>query len=366
MGAHPGAPSTLVLGETALSLASAVAAHPAEVLGEDCLRRFGARLPFLLKVLAVERALSIQVHPDATRAAAGFRAERDTGIPIGQGTYADPFPKPEMLLALDEFWALAGLRSVDEIASLLGVLGLPELDHTLRTAHEEGPASALSGLATHPAPEREALAATIRASVERKLPTELDPGTRTVLDWIRLLSEQRPTDPMVLAPCLLHLHRLSPGGTLFLPAGVPHAYLSGNGIEIMGASDNVIRAGLTTKRVDTAALRLVVDPTAQPVLDVPYVAVSRQELRWTPPVEEFTLGRIDLDGGTFQLPAPATDRTGPGILFCLNGSIRLGGGDGRTLELGGGQSAFLTGTSTGTSATGTGTLFHAAAGRPHR
>ena len=111
IGAHPRAPSRLRQPDgSEVSLAAAIHANPVAVLGRECTTRFGVRLPFLLKVLAVGRALSIQVHPSQAQAAAGFAREQAAGIPQAERSYVDPYAKPEMLLPVTEFAALAGLR----------------------------------------------------------------------------------------------------------------------------------------------------------------------------------------------------------------------------------------------------------------
>ena len=108
MGAHPAAPSGLTRAGRSLTLDAVVAADPDPELGVACRDRFGGRLPFLLKILAAEKALSIQVHPDRRQAEAGFAAERCRD---GVRTYVDDWPKPELLHALTPFEVLAGFRA---------------------------------------------------------------------------------------------------------------------------------------------------------------------------------------------------------------------------------------------------------------
>ncbi|MFD0776904.1 mannose-6-phosphate isomerase, class I, partial [Streptomonospora algeriensis] len=112
LGAHPGAPSTVITPRGPFSFDELIAAEPEEMLGEHTVERFGERLPFLLKVLAAEEPLSLQVHPDAARARAGFAAEEAAGIPVTapHRNYRDPFHKPELVLALEPFEALCGFR----------------------------------------------------------------------------------------------------------------------------------------------------------------------------------------------------------------------------------------------------------------
>ena len=131
MGAHPSAPSGVALpGGGHTTLDAMIAADPVGELGAECVARFGGRLPFLLKVLAAETALSIQVHPSRPQAEAGFRAENERGPAPGDKShnYADDWPKPEILCALTPFEALAGMRAPQDAAALLKELAVGELD----------------------------------------------------------------------------------------------------------------------------------------------------------------------------------------------------------------------------------------------
>ncbi|MDQ3454217.1 MAG: mannose-6-phosphate isomerase, class I, partial [Actinomycetota bacterium] len=129
LGAHPTAPSTVAVGGAERSLTDVIAADPEALLGPGVLAEFGPRLPFLLKVLAVDQPLSLQAHPDLRRAREGYAAEQDRGLdPADPGrNYRDPNHKPELLYALTPFDALCGLRPRAEIEALLGELGIAEL-----------------------------------------------------------------------------------------------------------------------------------------------------------------------------------------------------------------------------------------------
>ena len=130
MGAHPSAPSGVRRPGGRTTLDKVIAADPARELGAACAARFGGRLPFLLKVLAAEKALSIQVHPSREQAEAGYREETARGLAPGDKSrnYVDDWPKPEILCALTRFEVLAGMRTTADAAALLGALGVRELD----------------------------------------------------------------------------------------------------------------------------------------------------------------------------------------------------------------------------------------------
>lgn len=346
MGAHPVAPSRLRQPDgSEVSLSAAIEADPAGVMGAECADQFGTRLPFLLKVLAVDRALSIQVHPTPAQAAAGFAREQAAGVPVPWRSYADPYAKPEMLVAVTEFAALAGLRDSEHARRLIGRLDMPAMRPVMRGLESSalglpGTAGALGVLATWPEDDRAALAAAVAGRVRDMLARrsgELNPADRADLEWVLALAAQHSADPMVVVPLLLQAQRLHPGEAMFVPAGVPHTYLSGVGVEIMASSDNVVRAGLTTKPVDAEALVTLLDPRAKVTLPVPQVRVGAGECRWQLPVEEFALSHMIVDGSPLVL---AGDPSWPRVLLCLRGDIKVAA-SGHQVRLTGGHSAFL-------------------------
>lgn len=370
MGAHPTAPSRLRQPDgSEVSLAAAIQADPVAVLGRECTERFGARLPFLLKVLAVERALSIQVHPSSAQAAAGFTREQAAGVPQAERSYVDPYAKPEMLMPVTEFATMTGLRRRDQVIQLLSGLDVPALRPVLLGLESQtgqaGPVGALATLATWPPPSRRALASSIRDCARRLLDgpaTSLDADERSSLEWVITLADQHPGDALVVAPLILRPHRLQPGQAMYLPAGVPHAYLSGMGLEIMASSDNVVRGGLTSKHVDGQALVHLLDPDASPLLEVPLVALSPHEVRWQPPVPDFALSRVVTDTMPVTLSRQPGDPVGPEVLLCLYGEVTVSS-DGGSLSLRGGQSAFLCASASPAVLAGRGEVYRATVGR---
>ena len=374
MGAHPSAPSALV-GEdgTHLSLDEVVSGTPHVLLGDAVHGRFGPRLPFLLKVLAIAHPLSLQVHPDAERARAAHAGEVEV---LDGHRYVDPYPKPEMLYALERVDALCGFRSAARAAELLTLV---DGDLTPRIAAPllacDGAAGspsetqcleeALRVLVTWPGEDRRALTADVGRAARRVLAQEarsaapLSGDDRVALMWTARLARLFPDDPLVAAPLLLDLVRLVPGETLFVPAGAPHAYLHGLGVEIMGSSDNVLRAGLTSKPVAVRELLHVVDGDSRPARDVPEHRVSPHEVVWRPGAEEFQLSRVRLAGPAPVQAHPFVD--GPQVVLCTSGRVlvRCSGGP---LELGPGESAFVGAGSGPLVLAGHGEVFRAAAG----
>src|ERR1700684_2945781 len=239
MGAHPSAPS----GVNGTTLDAVIAADPDRELGPQCMARFGPRLPFLLKVLSADQALSIQVHPSRAQAELGFRAENERGLPPGDPArnYVDDWPKPELLCALTPFEVLAGLRSPSDAAALLRALPVPALQPL---AAQLQPASAphalsrvLAAILEWPEPSRADLVASVVAACAA-LASSDSPYAAACAAAVRVAGDH-PGDLGVVAMLLMRHVVLAPGQAVFMPAGGLHAYLRDTGIEVLGDSDYV-------------------------------------------------------------------------------------------------------------------------------
>jgi mannose-6-phosphate isomerase len=370
MGAHPSAPSALLDDDGGRTPLDVLLAEDGEqLLGAEVHAAFGPRLPFLLKVLAIARPLSLQVHPDAERARA---AHADPSLVPGEHRYVDPNPKPELLYALGPVDALCGFRTAAEAADLLELLGLGRTAAVVESLRAGGPETkcledALRVLVTWPEDDRSALAREVGAAAKRLLATAGPAGVegalpaahRRALTWTARLARLFPADALVVAPLLLDLVRLEPGDTLFVPAGAPHAYLHGLGVEIMSNSDNVLRAGLTHKTVAVEELLHVVDGDSRPVREVPRVERGDVETVWRPGCPDFQLARARLADA-----APARlEPLGPGpqVLLATGGSVTVRCEDGGIVTLGPGRSAFVGADAGALTVTGPGELFRAAA-----
>ncbi|MBR8742592.1 mannose-6-phosphate isomerase, class I [Nocardiopsis sp. MG754419] len=335
LGAHHGAPSTAHCVDGSRPLPELIAADPRRVLGPRTADRFGDRLPFLLKYLAAEAPLSLQVHPDAARARSGYEAEERAGIPVDapHRNYRDPHHKPELLLALEPFDALCGFR--EPAATRTDLLGLDsELAVLLRDdlAHPDTQTAlraALTRLLSIPEPDRGRLIGvfvTEWAERDRRCA-----HAEIVAD----LADRYPGDPGAVAALLLNRVTLWPGQALFLPAGNLHAYLQGTAVEVMAGSDNVLRAGLTCKHVDAPELLDVVDFS---VLPIPYAQPDflegRREFR--PAAPEFALHEIGPGRITAHLPGD-----GPTVVLALRGDVELVAEVGEGVTLSRGESVFV-------------------------
>ncbi|TYB34951.1 mannose-6-phosphate isomerase, class I [Micromonospora sp. AP08] len=324
LGAHPGAPATVDRDGNPVSLTELLVGEPEHWLGERLVGRFGTRLPFLLKVLAADAPLSLQAHPDAEQARAGYAAD------TGRVNYVDPYHKPELLVALSEFEALCGFRDPAESAAAIAAFGVPALEPVvaaLRTG-PEGLREAVRLLLSWPEAERAGLVADVLAA-EAAGP---DAGL------VRALAVDYPADPGVVVALLLHHVRLAPGEAIWMPAGNLHAYLRGTGVEIMAASDNVLRGGLTPKRVDVDELLRVL---RFEVLDEPVVRpeqVAPGVVTWLVPVDDFALHRVEVTAGR---PGARLDVPGPRVVLCRAGEVTVADGVG-TVTLAAGQAAIGT------------------------
>jgi len=272
LGTHPGGPTTTADGRP--------------------LSELTGQLPYLLKVLAAAEPLSLQVHPTGAQATEGF----------ARGVYPDDRAKPELLCALTRFDALCGLRPIGATLTLLGSIGADGLAHALRSDGALGTIEAIYHGRFDPEPTIVACARSGR--VEAQLVTTL--------------ANRYPDDASAIVTLLLNRVTLQPGEAIHLTAGNLHAYLGGAGIELMGASDNVVRGGLTVKHVDVDELLRILDPTP---LVQPLMPNASRTGRYPLPEAGCTLIRVEpgsthtstgheltvgLDGRTFYLPPGAT------------------------------------------------------------
>ncbi|MGN6744205.1 MAG: mannose-6-phosphate isomerase, class I [Amnibacterium sp.] len=371
LGAHPGWPAVVTDVTPALAgrrLDAVIAEDPARFLGP----RF-TTLPFLLKVLAADKPLSLQAHPNPEQAAAGFARENEAGLATDapERNYRDASAKPELILALSPtFEALAGFQHVSTIRMLLEELLLSA------TGDDRDAISAFGARLAAGNPAEAASTGSSQRIVEEGTPltgTTVPPHSgegnplRDSVEWllrgggdvdalvaavtrtaaavptgtssfgrefatVGRLHELYPGDPGIVLSLLLNRVSLPQGQAMFLPAGNIHAYLQGVGIELMAASDNVLRGGLTEKHVDVDELLDVVvfeqRPMArvQPDSPVPGVEVFRTD------TDDFVLARVGLGdaaamhGYTLAGPESATfTLTGPAVVLVVAGGMRIGG-----------------------------------------
>lgn len=321
LGAHPGCPSVIVdptLSGGASDLAALIQRDGAHIFGGAA-----TQLPFLLKVLAAGAPLSLQAHPTPEQAAEGFARENAAGIPLtaGHRNYKDASAKPELIVAVsDTFEALCGFQamaktraSIERLAALDAASSTPQpelFEKWLGLARADSDIRAMFEWlisAGSPVPEL----------VHRVSELAADAAESTEFALVRSLAGHYPGDPGVLIALMLNHVTLSRGESLFLPAGNIHAYLRGLGIELMAASDNVLRGGLTPKHVDVPELLSVLDFSASPV---PYLVpepLGSTAQVFRPPVRDFQLVVVEGDNSVTV--------TNAAIVLCTAGEFALEG-----------------------------------------
>ncbi|MGJ9511418.1 mannose-6-phosphate isomerase, class I [Actinotignum sp. GS-2025b] len=320
------------------SLRDLIARAPEEMLGADVARRHGGELPYLLKLIAPHQPLSLQVHPSLEQARAGFEREEAAGISrtAPHRSYRDRNHKPELAYALTPFEAICGLRTPRRIAEVLGGLGLPLTDRLAALVEERGVGAVFADLlsaGTRPEPEQiEQVVAACAARLERGA----SPSPRADR-IVETLAQHYPGDPGVVASLLMNPVTLRPGEALFIPAGTVHAYLSGTAVEIMAASDNVLRAGLTPKHVDVAELLRIMDDAAVPPIRIAPEHMSEAVSTFYVPVDDFELSVVHLRDAT---TVEKLRSRGPRTVVCLEGAVEVFAG-GRREPLNSGQAVFV-------------------------
>jgi len=359
MGAHPSAPSGVERAGTKTTLDAVIAADPAGELGAETAARFGGRLPFLLKVLAAQKALSIQVHPSRKQAEAGYLAENERGLAPGDKArnYVDDWPKPEILCALTPFEVLAGMRTTADAAALLRVLEVRELAPLateLASAPGAGALSrALATILTWPAADRGWFVDAVVAACERTAARGGEYAAACAA--AARLAAEHPGDLGIVASLLLRHTVLQPGEAVFLPAGGLHSYLHGTGAELLANSDNVVRAGLTAKHIDVPELLRLTDPAVSvPVIEPRPLGGGVSA--YDSPAPEFRLYRAELGSGEVPLPSG-----GARIVLCVDGAATLRANSG-TLKVGRGESCYLSAADDAVTASGPAILFIAGSG----
>lgn len=325
MGTHPSGPSS-VRG-TGKGLRETIAADAVKHLGVKVVERFGDDLPFLTKVLSVAKALSIQAHPDKTLAGK-LHADRPD-------VYKDANHKPEMTLAVTKFEALCAFVAPAELAANLA--RVPELRAVVGPASDAFVA-AVAAADDVPAHLRAVFTALMTADADT-VGTQVDAlaarlaaaASDALLPVDRLaarLHAQYPRDVGVLCAYVLNYVALEPGQCIFLAANEPHAYLSGECVECMATSDNVVRAGLTPKLRDTSNLCDMLTYAAGPPTVLEGEPVDANTRRYQPPFDEFQLEMITVGSRETYEVAPSP---GPSVFLVVGG-----GGDaaGETLARG--------------------------------
>jgi mannose-6-phosphate isomerase len=351
IGAHAKAPSIAEIAGVPEPLDELIAEAPDAILGQAANARFDGRLPYLFKILDVHKMLSIQAHPTLAQARSGFARENAEGISLDASSrnYKDDNHKPEIGVALTEFWMLHGFRPLEEIAKSfreIPVLGLlmPTFPQRLaQIGHDhEGRRGLLRELyntvMTMPQEQVDLMLNSLLSVLEAKPPADKNSADY----WALRAATNFPLpgghrDRGIFSVYLLNLIHLLPGQGTYQPAGVLHAYLEGVNVELMANSDNVLRGGLTPKHVDVKELLNILTFEGGTPNIFGGELVNSQERVYRTPAEEFELSRIALaPHSRYAGDAPY----GPKALLVLEGSGAVNSG-GQSLGLGRGSIAFV-------------------------
>ena len=338
LGAHPSAPSQILYVQEEISLGDFLHQNPT-ALGTQSRQLFGDNLPYLLKILDVANPLSIQLHPTKEQAEIGFAQENAAGIPLNdpKRTYKDDNHKPEMMIALSDFWLLHGFKtkaqildtlrqrpSLAELATKLVSQNLADFYADIMLAKQEQLAQWLLPI----------IDSQQKAYEQNQLAMQ-DPDYWVLYTLHAMKISRDKLDAGLMSFYLFNIVNLQVGEGIFQAAGVPHAYLRGQNIELMACSDNVIRGGLTPKHVDIEQLLKIID-CSEIVPQIIAPAPKNQVYTYPTPIADFALSNMPYAKNT-----EISDRTLNGtILLVMTGEITLEAAQ-QKLKLKQGQAAFI-------------------------
>ncbi len=339
LGAHVNAPSVISTPDGNQNLDSYLASHSSESLGDDVVKNFG-RLPFLFKVLDVHDMLSIQVHPTKIEAEKGFKHENELGIPLTapHRNYKDDNHKPEIMVALSEFWLLHGFLSKDKLVERLR--NTPEFTDLLSVFNETGYFGLYKRVMEQSVDKtNQTLAPLVNRIMPLYLKGKLDKSSP---DYWAAKAVDSSTDKNVLDKGIYSIYffnivKANKGEAVFQDAGIPHAYLEGQNMELMANSDNVLRGGLTPKHIDVPELlkHVVFEDTIPRVMKGNLQEDGIERIYKTP-APDFELSKIDLKPSETYQSCSKTAQ----ILIVIEGEAEIVT-DNNKLNIAKGESAFL-------------------------
>ncbi|OAJ92585.1 mannose-6-phosphate isomerase, class I [Vibrio bivalvicida] len=333
MGTHPNGCSMIQEENSTVSLSDLINNDQIACLSQATAEVYGD-LPFLFKILAADKALSIQVHPNKQDAEQGYANEQKLGVPLDafNRNYKDANHKPELVYALTDYQAMNGFRPFDEIIAAFQQCEIPEISEYLeqfkRNPNQVGLSTFFVELLSM---RKERKNNALSHLLSYAATNQADPIYELIFD----LSLQYPNDVGLFAPLLLNVVTLKPGEAMFLSARTPHAYIKGTGLEIMANSDNVLRAGLTPKHIDIEELVKCTDFVPKPINTLLTQAkVNGCEHNFPVPVHDFQFS-------IYQAPQQQVQMSSAEILMPIDGDLTLHAETGEQLTLTKGQSAFI-------------------------
>lgn len=361
---HPQSPSQITVAPShSIAITDAIKQHPEAILGEQCLEQFGPVLPYLFKVISADIPLSLQVHPLDFQARAGFNEENAHNIALNapERSFKDGNAKSEMVVALEPF-----LASVGFAPQSFALKNLAVVDHPIAIAMENALRDSSCGVeydalmpimasvwsqskkrlfrafcAAITAPTCDAQA--LIASLEHAITQCTHARSKLAFDFALRAARAFPGDASALVLLMMNPIALSPGESVFIPTGVPHAYIHGTGAEIMTNSDNVLRAGLTVKHKDIAHLLECVTfqstPPINPVASGLSPLLLHDAVMYRPDVNEYVLIYGSMSQETRPILRPLArsydslvrrvngkdmlPHLGPRIVLCTQGAITV-------------------------------------------
>ncbi len=354
MGAHPNGCSKVE--ETGELLSDLIKKYPIETLGRYTHQRFGD-LPYLFKVLAADKPLSVQVHPKLSDAKLGFEKENQQGIELGafNRNYKDANHKPELVYALTFYRAMNGFRPIAEMMSIFEQANVSVLSEAVAQLKGSPTSSGLQAFFTTVMSltgkdKTEALAQLIEGS-DIKAKTKV---AREAFGMVVEFSEEFSDDIGLFSPLMLNVIELEPGEAMFLHAATPHAYVQGTGLEIMANSDNVLRAGLTPKHMDIEELISHTEFHSISFDDIRLLPIKKDCKQSYPiPVDDFGFEIIEVVEESAEQYVRGAE-----ILFCIEGEVIIESDD-SVITLHAGQSVFVCNNADVYSCKGKGTLARA-------
>ncbi|CAG9787302.1 unnamed protein product [Diatraea saccharalis] len=313
IGTHPNGPSLII--DRGILLSEYIKDN-LDAIGPVVRNKFGVAVPFILKILSIRKALSLQAHPNKDHA-----EELHKSFPE---MYKDPNHKPELAIALTPFEALCGFRSLadikmylERIPELAMILSADSIANLMANSNEEALKAVFESLMTT---SSEKVADSLDKFLSRMKREDASTKESLMISLIQRLHKDYPGDVGCWAPYFMNYMILSPGQAIFLKPNLPHAYLSGDCVECMACSDNIVRAGLTPKHIDVATLVHMLDYTSyshdqllfQPQLEDPNSCI------WRPPVPDFAVVKIKVLGD--EEPYNTIIRASPSLIIVTSGS----------------------------------------------
>lgn len=340
MGTHPQASSRIMTNGREKSLLKIIDEDPLNMLGKYTAGKFKNKLPFLFKVLAAASPLSIQAHPNKIQAGKGFKLENKKSIPLdsGERNYRDDNHKPELICALTNFDVMCGFQPVKDIVERIKYLQLEDHIHGIKELEKEPLAKNLKKMfsdlmSNHNDNQIKQVSILVNKIAELQPRDEND---ILIFRWISRLAAIYPKDMGVFSPLFLNVVKLKSGEALFIEAGVLHAYLNGCGVEIMANSDNVLRGGLTHKKIDFPELMKILKFDNEGLKIIKPV-INKNEYIYQTSAKEFQLSKIVIND---EEPFVKSNISSAEIILCTEGSGSIKW-SGSVLEIKHGESLFI-------------------------